>query len=153
MTNIHRYARDGDNLSTNSMDRMATATDNNDHHFTMMTDEQFNNSVSDSSATNNADEIIVEQTTDDDDAVTIESMQAVTKERHQIHKENAAKLQSILENIKHSTKVILREMDTYLQEAEEVEKTFIRCRANTQKECQRMEQVEPDVIAATQREF
>lgn len=43
-------------------------------------------------------------------------------------------------------------MDTYLQETEEVEKTFIRCRANTQKESQRMEEVQPDVIAATQRE-
>ena len=47
---------------------------------------------------------------------------------------------------------ILREMDTYLLETEEVEKTFIRCRANTQKESQRMEEVQPDVIAATQRE-
>ena len=51
-----------------------------------------------------------------------------------------------------ATKSILKEMDSYLEETEEVEKAYIRCRANTQKESQRMEQVEPDVIAATQRE-
>ena len=59
---------------------------------------------------------------------------------------------SILENIKNATKGILKEMDSFLTETEEVEKTFIRCRANTQKESQRMESVEPDVTAATQRE-
>ena len=59
---------------------------------------------------------------------------------------------SILENIKNATKGILKEMDSFLTETEEVEKTFIRCRANTQKESQRMESVEPDVNAATQRE-
>ena len=130
---------------------MTTSTgNNNDHHF--MTDEQFNSSVPDTSS--NVDGILIEtMDANNDDAVTIETMQAVTKERHQIHKENAAKLQSILENIKHSTKIILREMDTYLQETEEVEKTFIRCRASTQKECQRMEQVEPEVIEVTQRKL
>lgn len=117
-----------------------------------MTDELFNSS--DPETSTNADGIIVEtMDAGEDDAAATEAMQAVTTERHQIHKENAAKLQSILENIKHSTKIILREMDTYLQETEEVEKTFIRCRANTQKECQRMELVESEVIAATRREL
>ncbi|KAL9179561.1 hypothetical protein ACHAXT_008851 [Thalassiosira profunda] len=86
-----------------------------------------------------------------EDALTLEAQNAVTKERQMLHKENAAKLQSILENIKNATKSILKEMDSYLEETEEVEKAYIRCRANTQKESQRMEQVEPDVIAATQR--
>lgn len=86
-----------------------------------------------------------------EDALTAEAESAVTKERQVIYKTEAGKLQSILENVKNSTKNILREMDVYLQETEEVEKAFIRCRANTQKESQRMEQVEPDVIAATQR--
>jgi hypothetical protein len=140
MDNTHGF---GDNMTTST-------GNNNDHHF--MTDEQFNSSVLDTSS--NVDGIVIESVdANNDDAVTIETMQAVTNERHQIHKENAAKLQSILENIKHSTKIILRAMDTYLQETEEVEKTFIRCRASTQKERQRMEQVEPEVIAATQRKF
>jgi hypothetical protein len=89
---------------------------------------------------------------DDDDAATMEAMGAVTRERHLTHKENAKKLTSILASIKHSTKTILGEMDTYLQETADIEKTYIRCRANTQKESRRMERVEPDVIAATQRE-
>ena len=151
MSNTHRYAGDGDTIG------MAASNDNsNDHHF--MTDEHFNANATDPDASASANNIngIIDETTaadDEDDAVTTETMQAVTKERQQIHKENAARLQSILENIKHATKIILREIDIYLQETEEVEKTFIRCRANTQKECQRMEQVEPDVIAATQREI
>jgi hypothetical protein len=149
MNNTHRYAGDGDTIG------MAASTDNsNDHH--LMTDEHFNANATDPDASASANNIdgIIDGTTpaDEDDAVTAETMQAVTKERQQIHKENAARLQSILENIKHATKIILREIDIYLQETEEVEKTFIRCRANTRKECQRMEQVEPDVIAATQRE-
>ena len=147
MNNTHRYAGDGDTIG------MVASTDNsNDHH--LMTDEHFNANATDPDASANNIDGIIDGTTaaDEDDAVTTETMQVVTKERQQIHKENAARLQSILENIKHATKIILREMDVFLQETEEVEKTFIRCRANTQKECQRMEQVEPDVIAATQGE-
>ena len=90
---------------------------------------------------------------DEDDAATIEAMNAVTRERTMTHQENARKLQSILQNIKNSIKNILAEMDTYLQETAEVEKTYIRCKANTEKESRRMERVEPDVIAATQREY
>lgn len=137
----NRYVEDG--LSTDGSIGMATSTDNDEH---FMTGDQFDAANQDTT-TNNVDDYADTA----DDAATAEAMQAVTKERHQMHKENAAKLQSILENIKHSTKIILREMDTYLQETEEVEKTFIRCRASTQKESQRMEQVEPEVIAATQR--
>ena len=80
-------------------------------------------------------------------------MNAVTRERTMTHQENERKLQTILQNIKNSTKNILAEMDTYLQETAEVEKTYIRCKANTEKESRRMERVEPDVIAATQREY
>jgi hypothetical protein len=90
---------------------------------------------------------------DDDDAATIEVINAVTRERTMTHEENTRKFQSILKNIKNSTKNILAEMNTYLQETAEIEKTYIRCRANTQKESGRMERVEPDVIAATQREY
>lgn len=93
-----------------------------------------------------------EEEYDDDDAATMEAMGAVTRERQLLYKENAKKLTSILANIKNSTKTILGEMDVYLQETADVEKTYIRCRANTQKESRRMERVEPDVIAATQSE-
>ena len=121
----------------------------------MTNDDQFNTTntnvaAGSNTATNKNNTLVIDQP--EEDTLTAEAESAVTKERNQLYKENAAKLQSILENIKNSTKNILREMDAYLQETEEVEKTFIRCRANTQKESERMEQVEPDVIAATQRE-
>ena len=61
------------------------------------------------------------------------------------------RLRSILENIKNSTKTVLTEMQVYLEEMENVEKTYIRCRAKAQKESRRLEQVEPDVAGATQR--
>ena len=89
----------------------------------------------------------------DDDAATIEAMDAVSTEHQVLKTENIAKLQTILASVKKSTKMILREMETYLHETEEVEKTYIQCRANTQKEQRRMEGVEPDVLAATQSEY
>ena len=130
-----------DGFMTNDADQFNT-TNNMDTNATA--------GVNTATTTNNSN-LVIEQS--EDDAITAEAQSAVTKERTQLYKENAAKLQSILENIKNSTKNILREMDAYLQETEEVEKTFIRCRANTQKESQRMGQVEPDVIAATQSEY
>jgi hypothetical protein len=82
-----------------------------------------------------------------------EAMAAVTNECRLLKAENTAKLQSILDSVKNSTKMIFREIGTYLHETEEIEKTYIQCRANTQKESRRMECIEPDVIAATtQRE-
>ena len=89
---------------------------------------------------------------DDNNAATIEAMAAVTTEKQLLLTENTAKLQTILDSVKNSAKMILREMGTYLHETEEVEKTYIQCRTNTQKEQRRMECVEPDVLAATQRE-
>lgn len=89
---------------------------------------------------------------DEEDAITKEAKEAVTKDREHLRRENTARLQTILESIKNSTKNILKEMDQYLAETEEVEKTFIECRAATQRESRRMEMVEPDVTAATQRE-
>ena len=89
---------------------------------------------------------------DNDDAATSEAMAAVTNERQLLKTENTAKLQTILDSVKNSTKMILREMKTYLHETEVLEKTYIQCRANIQIESRRMECVELDVLAATQRE-
>ena len=136
-----------DDNSLSSIGMASSATKDN-----IMTSAELNNTLTNPSTNNNS---FVNNTnaTEEEDAVTAEAENIVTKERQMSYKENAAKLQSILENIKNSTKSILREMDSYLKETEEVEKTFIRCRANTQKESQRMEQVQPDVLAATQREY
>ena len=86
-----------------------------------------------------------------ENAITAEAENCVSKERIQLYKDNQRRLTSILDNIKHSTQTVLSEMSIYLKESEEIEKTYIRCRANTQKESQRLEQVEPDVAGATQR--
>jgi len=153
-SNNHQYGGDGDDdrsmgsraTNQSSIDMASSAKARTDENF--MTNNEFNTATTQDGSSVNADNNLVEST---EDALTTETENAVTKERQLLYKENAAKLQSILENIKNSTKNILREMDVYLQETEEVEKTFIRCRANTQKESQRMEQVEPEVIAATQR--
>ena len=76
----------------------------------------------------------------DNDDKTIEAIAAVTDE-HQLlkKKETAAKLQKILDSVKGFTNTIFCEIGTYLHEMEEVEKTYIQCRANTQKEQRRME--------------
>mmetsp|Transcript_37657 Transcript_37657/g.67824 ORF Transcript_37657/g.67824 Transcript_37657/m.67824 type:complete len:235 (-) Transcript_37657:1261-1965(-) len=149
--NHQQYGGDDDrsmgSRATNqsSIGMASSAKAHTDESF-MTNTEQFNAATQDGS-NNDAHSLVVST----EDALTAEAENAVTKERQMLYKENAAKLQNILENIKNSTKTILREMDVYLQETEEVEKTFIRSRDNTQKESQRMEQVEPDVIAATQR--
>eukprot|EP00578_Thalassiosira_sp_NH16_P007146 CAMPEP_0181122078 /NCGR_PEP_ID=MMETSP1071-20121207/25108_1 /TAXON_ID=35127 /ORGANISM="Thalassiosira sp., Strain NH16" /LENGTH=243 /DNA_ID=CAMNT_0023206997 /DNA_START=20 /DNA_END=751 /DNA_ORIENTATION=- len=156
-SNGQQYGGDDDrSMGTNqsSIGMASSAKAHGDGNF--MTNDQFNATNQGGAATSttmatpvaNGGHTIVEPT---EGALTTEAKNAVSKERQMLYKENAAKLQSILENIKNSTKNILKEMDAYLQETEEVEKTFISCRANTQKESQRMEQVEPDVIAATQR--
>ena len=82
----------------------------------------------------------------DEDPLTIETQNAITHERLALTKENTARLQSILENIKDSTKNILNEMNVFLKETEEVEKMYVRCRAETLVETRRLEQVEPEVM-------
>ncbi len=87
----------------------------------------------------------------DKNCATAEAEDAVTNERHMLYKENQRLLTSTLDKMKNATQAILSEMSTYLKESEEVEKTYIRCRANTQKESERLESVEPDVVGATAR--
>ena len=87
---------------------------------------------------------------DVDDELTAQTLAAVSTERTHLYKENTTRLQSILESIKNSTKTVLSEMSVYLGEMEGVEKDYIRCRAKTQREGQRLESVAPDVAGATQ---
>ena len=86
---------------------------------------------------------------DDNNNGTEETQQletAITQERQHLTKENTARLQSILENIKDATKNILTEMNVFLKETEEVEKVYVRCRAKTRGEMRRLEMVEPEVM-------
>ena len=87
---------------------------------------------------------------DIEDELTLQTLQAVSTERSALYKENTTRLQSILESIKNSTKTVLSEMNVYLTEMEEVEKTYIKCRAKTQAEGRRLESVAPDVAGATE---
>lgn len=89
-------------------------------------------------------------TDEEDDELTAQTLAAVSTERTHLYKENTTRLQSILESIKNSTKTVLSEMSVYLGEMEGVEKDYIRCRAKTQREGQRLESVAPDVAGATQ---
>ena len=131
--NNNEYILDEDKINNNNNDN-----NNND-------EDKINNNNND----NNNNDGDYE---DNDDAATIEAMAAVTNERKLLKTENTAKLQTILDSVKNSTKMILREMKTYLRETEVLEKTYIQCRANTQIESRRMECVELDVLAATQGE-
>jgi len=92
-----------------------------------------------------------DSTDENKNSATAEAENAVTKERHMLYKENQRRLTGILDNMKNATQAILSEMSTYLKDSAEIEKTYIRCRANTQKESQRLESVEPDVAGATAR--
>ena len=87
---------------------------------------------------------------DEFDELTLEHLANVSTDRQMIYKDNTTRLQSILECIKNSTKTVLTEMNVYLGEMESVEKTYIKCRANAQKEGRRLESVAPDVAGATQ---
>ena len=104
----------------------------------------------DENPSNNAPRVSIDNNVEVEDKIIAENLQQVTQERQMIYKENTTRLQSILENIKNSTKTMLEEMNIYLQEMEDVEKMYIKCRAKTQKEGRRLEQVAPDVGAATQ---
>lgn len=85
-----------------------------------------------------------------EDEITAENLAAVSTDRQMIFQDNTTRLQSILENIKNATKTVLTEMNVYLGEMEGVEKTYIQCRAKTQREGRRLESVAPDVAGATQ---
>ncbi|KAL3766486.1 hypothetical protein ACHAW5_001155 [Stephanodiscus triporus] len=159
MSNNYQLGGQGDGRGDDDDDRSASSIGmaTCDENFTA-DHRQFNDAIQGGVGIDDDDDVgvgddyrIEEAAEDVDDAATTEATNAVESDRAMTHKENVRKLQSILESIKNSTKNILGEMDTYLKETAEVEKAYIRCRANTQKESRRMERVEPDVIAATQR--
>jgi hypothetical protein len=87
---------------------------------------------------------------DEFDELTLEHLANVSTDRQMMYKDHTTRLQSILESIKNSTKTVLNEMNVYLGDMEDVEKTYIKCRANAQKEGRRLESVAPDVAGATQ---
>jgi len=118
--------------SASSYNAFSTTTNNG----AMMMENHNNNNNTVHNANNASEE----------DALTLQAEATITTERQHLTKENTAKLQSILENIKDSTKNILNEMNVFLKETEEVEKVYVRCRAKTTRESRRLEQVEPEVL-------
>jgi inactivated superfamily I helicase len=63
----------------------------------------------------------------------------------------ATQLESILNDVKGTTKRLLDEISTYLDEAESVTVDYMRCQESQRKEARRLEAVQPDVEGATHR--
>mmetsp|Transcript_38570 Transcript_38570/g.92309 ORF Transcript_38570/g.92309 Transcript_38570/m.92309 type:complete len:215 (-) Transcript_38570:1165-1809(-) len=87
------------------------------------------------------------------DPATKEAEDTIAREKEEMYKQNAAKLQDVLASIKNSTKTVLGEMNHFLAETADVEQTFVRCRANTQRESARLDGLAPNVSDATQNSF
>lgn len=90
---------------------------------------------------------------DDEDPLTTTALRAVTNTRHHIYQTSTTRLQNILQNIKDATKVVLSDLNNYLIETEEVEKVYIKLKAASERESERLEGVEPDVVGATSSLF
>jgi len=63
-----------------------------------------------------------------------------------------AKVQPAVGKVETSFDNFLGTMDSYFQETEEIEKTYIQCRDNTQKESRRLEQVQNDFLTLKAQE-
>ena len=63
-----------------------------------------------------------------------------------------AKVQSAVGKVETSFDNFLGTMDSYFQETEEIEKTYIQCRDNTQKESRRLEQIQNDFLTLKAQE-
>ncbi len=119
----------------------------------------FKSSRRDSNATENVDSIkgnddtsnnqSIEQAHDDDEMTTIEERQihdSLVRER-----ENAySKLQETLECVRETTKTMLNEIDAFLESTESVMIDYTKCQNSQRNEARRLEEVEPDVVGATE---
>ena len=77
----------------------------------------------------------------------------ISVETESLYKEHETKIQSNLENIRSLlNNFMTNTLDSYLQETEEVEKTYIKCRAKTQTESRRLEKVKTSFLALKAQE-
>lgn len=91
----------------------------------------------------------IEQAQHDDEMTTIEERQihdSLVRER-----ENAySKLQETLECVRETTKTMLNEIDAFLESTESVMIDYTKCQNSQRNEARRLEEVEPDVVGATE---
>jgi hypothetical protein len=72
------------------------------------------------------------------------------KDRHQaVVQTTATQLESILNDVKGTTKRLLDETSIYMKEAESVTADYMRCQESQREEAHRLEAVQPDVEGAT----
>ncbi len=119
--------------------------------------------VSRSGSTHNANKTVTqsnstnENISQQDDAIK-EDNEVMTIEERQIHesilieREKAhAKLQATLDRVRETTRDILNEIDVFLESTENVMMDYTKCQNSQRNEARRLEEVEPDVVGATER--
>lgn len=72
---------------------------------------------------------------------------SILREREQAH----AKLQATLDRVRETTRDILNEIDVFLESSENVMVDYTKCQNSQRNEARRLEEVEPDVVGATER--
>eukprot|EP00978_Attheya_sp_CCMP212_P037600 scaffold178854_cov58-Attheya_sp.AAC.6 len=92
-----------------------------------------------------------EEDAQEEPSETAQLEQEITEARDATHRDAAERLESILNDIKVSTKVLLGEIKVYLETTESVTVDYVRCQASQRNEANRLEAVEPDVTGATAR--
>ena len=87
-----------------------------------------------------------------------ECNESMTIEERHIHesilheRENAhAKLQATLDRVRETTRAMLNEIDVFLESTENVIVDYTKCQNSQRNEARRLEEVEPDVVGATER--
>jgi hypothetical protein len=73
------------------------------------------------------------------------------KDRQAVVQTTATQLESILNDVKGTTKRLLDEISFYMKEAESVTVDYMRCQESQREEAHRLEAVQPDVEGATHR--
>ena len=87
--------------------------------------------------------------TQGEDGMTIEERQiheSLMRDREEAH----AKLQTTLDRVRETTKTMLNEIGSFLESTESVMIDYTKCQNSQRNEARRLEEVEPDVVGATQ---
>ena len=72
---------------------------------------------------------------------------SVLREREKAH----ARLQATLDNVRETTRAMLNEIDVFLESTKDVMVDYTKCQNSQRNEARRLEEVEPDVVGATER--
>lgn len=133
--------------SRNEMNISTTKTSNEDmviqHH------ESGNNAKPQNDFNNNTSSS-KESEEERNESMTIEERhihESILHEREKAH----AKLQATLDRVRETTRAMLNEIDVFLESTENVMVDYTKCQNSQMNEARRLEEVEPDVVGATER--